>query len=448
MSMQAAIQKATDQLLNKNPDVEDGLVYVGNWHGTYPTTLVIDPSLTAVDVRVFLFICQYSQDLSLGATAFPSYEVICNRLRISKPTLSNSMVRLRLTRWLALVRSSIRDEAGRFKGQVITLSDTPMGLADVLEIDADYMQLVENTALNHKDKKTSYVAQGVLLGIEELIAKGIDPLARRNPMVERAESVAGLDQEGSSFFGVVDVAGRERLERQKQKTLLGKVELAKLSTEKDPKQPSKETLLGKNPGKNSLLGQETPGKESLLGGQVIDFIEEKNSLLGDSSTSTCISNSTSTGNFNFSNQPQNPTTSHQEAQPQALNLEWYSKILVLSEDEKIQLAQLLAKQDAENQQIILDALAYRYESIELRGSVPLKAGPLPYAKSLVAMLNKGQLKPVKPTGYQQPKTEQATSLSHKFYQPDPNLKPKNALNFEQTKARIARLRQEIGIRIG
>lgn len=446
MTMQASIDKAISNLLSKNMDsVEDGLVFLGNWHGTYPTTLVLDPSLTAVDVRVFLFICQYTQDLTVGATAFPSYDLICKRLGISKPTLSNSITRLRLARWIALIKANVRDEAGRFRGQVMALSDSPMSLADAIEIDPDYMQLVENAALNYQDKKTNLLAQGVLVGIEEQMEKGANPLARRSPMVERAEAIASLDKEDGCFYGIANLANRERLKKESEKTLLGETEETELSTEKELKHPDKESLLGKKPDKEFLLGAESPDKESLLGAQVIDSIEEKNSLLGGSSTSTnSISNST-VRNFNFSNKTPVETV---EALTDNPNLDWHSKILVINNADKAELSNLLKKQDADKQQILLDALAYRYESVQLRGAQPLRTGPIPYAKTLLYKLNRNELKPVKPTGMASNKQASSSSsqdISHRYYKEE--IKPNNALNIEQTKRRVAGIASQLGIRI-
>ncbi|WP_230847927.1 STY4528 family pathogenicity island replication protein, partial [Pseudomonas amygdali] len=75
----------------------------------------------------------------------------------SKETVAKALTVLRLTRWLSLgqrVRDSV---SGRVQGNVYILHDEPVGCAEAMEIDHNYMQLV-GQALEHANKAVRLVA--------------------------------------------------------------------------------------------------------------------------------------------------------------------------------------------------------------------------------------------------------------------------------------------------
>ncbi|WP_122341972.1 STY4528 family pathogenicity island replication protein [Pseudomonas caricapapayae] len=138
-----------------------GVVFSGNPHETVPRGLLLDDRLSPLERNVWqVFRLLINGD---GVTAFPSYEKLRPYLgslpgkSASKETVAKALTVLRLTRWLSLgqrVRDSV---SGRVQGNVYILHDEPVGCAEAMEIDHNYMQLV-GQALEHANKAVRLVA--------------------------------------------------------------------------------------------------------------------------------------------------------------------------------------------------------------------------------------------------------------------------------------------------
>ncbi|ATV19184.1 STY4528 family pathogenicity island replication protein [Pseudomonas syringae] len=139
----------------------DGIVFSGNPHETVPRGLLLDDRLSPLERNAWqVFRLLINGD---GVTAFPSYEKLRPYLgsspgkSASKETVAKALTVLRLTRWLSLgqrVRDSV---SGRVQGNVYILHDEPVGCAEAMEIDHNYMQLV-GQALGHANKAVRVVA--------------------------------------------------------------------------------------------------------------------------------------------------------------------------------------------------------------------------------------------------------------------------------------------------
>lgn len=134
------------------------LVFVGNWQDPCPRRLLFDPDLEAIDIVTWQHVRIHVE--AGKAVAFPSYRLLMGALRVSRPTVARALAVLRLTRWLALC-VSLRNDRGRFGGQVYALSDEPVPLADMLAIDDGYMRFVE-TAQAHRSAHVRQLASRVL----------------------------------------------------------------------------------------------------------------------------------------------------------------------------------------------------------------------------------------------------------------------------------------------
>ncbi|KAA8689151.1 STY4528 family pathogenicity island replication protein [Pseudomonas caricapapayae] len=139
----------------------DGIVFSGNPHETVPRGLLLDDRLSPLERNAWqVFRLLINGD---GVTAFPSYEKLRPYLgsapgkSASKETVAKALTVLRLTRWLSLgqrVRDSV---SGRVQGNIYILHDEPVGCAEAMEIDRNYMQLVGH-ALEHANKAVRVVA--------------------------------------------------------------------------------------------------------------------------------------------------------------------------------------------------------------------------------------------------------------------------------------------------
>ncbi|MBN4180757.1 STY4528 family pathogenicity island replication protein [Pseudomonas savastanoi] len=151
-----------------HPDTEslrdehyDGIVFSGNPHETVPRGLLLDDRLSPLERNAWqVFRLLINGD---GVTAFPSYEKLRPYLgsspgkSASKETVAKALTVLRLTRWLSLGQR-VRDSAnGRVQGNIYILHDEPVGCAEAMEIDRNYMQLVGH-ALEHANKAVRVVA--------------------------------------------------------------------------------------------------------------------------------------------------------------------------------------------------------------------------------------------------------------------------------------------------
>lgn len=400
-SLKQAIEQAANTLLDSKGTAQDCMVYIGNRHGSHPTSLIIDPSLTAVDVRLYQFLLQHmAGGFGMEASPAPPYALISKRLHITKPTIANSITRLRLTRWIVRLEQ-VRDARGRFRGQIFAFADEPLALIDTVRMDPDYMTLLENTARHHGDRRTCRVAKAVLAVIEEQKARGEDPMARPEPLETRRQSILGLDSEQPARFFNVDTGV---LYAKDEKTLPGELNHPGQISLPGQKQPSQDFLPGDLPSQNSLPGhfkpgQKTlpgsqPGKEILPGQQAIDSEGNEKTLLGALYSTVGNVSNVHTGD-SVSENPIAAESSEPEM-PDMRNLRWHKDLSCISsahQSEILKSLQTLPEQDA---QAILDALAYRYQSIRIRGAEPLRKGPLAYTRTLLKQLRAGTLKPVSP----------------------------------------------------
>lgn len=404
-SLKQAIEQAANTLLDSKGTAQDCMVYIGNRHGSHPTSLIIDPSLTAVDVRLYQFLLQHmAGGFGMEASPAPPYALISKRLHITKPTIANSITRLRLTRWIVRLEQ-VRDARGRFRGQIFAFADEPLALVDTVRMDPDYMTLLENTARHHGDRRTCRVAKAVLAVIEEQKARGEDPMARPEPLETRRQSILGLDSEQPARFFNVNTGV---LYAKDEKTLPGELNHPGQISLPGQKQPSQDFLPGDLPSQNSLpghfkLGQKTlpssqPGKEILPGQQVIDSEGNEKTLLGALYSTVGTVSNVHTGDSVSENPVPDESSESVIVGNRLQGLRWHKDLNCISsahQSEILKSLQTLPEQDA---QAILDALAYRYQSIRIRGAEPLRKGPLAYTRTLLKQLRAGTLKPVSPDG--------------------------------------------------
>ncbi|SUU37169.1 Uncharacterised protein [Actinobacillus seminis] len=143
-----------EQLITPNK-TEQGLLFFGNQHETVPTRLLYDPYLTPRAKFAWQLIKHKAREFQGGL--FPSYEVLGKLLSdkpylnvsLSRKTVSQTLLLLRLTRWLTLCET-VRNELGQVKGNVYLLHDEPIPILDAIQLNEDYLHLL-HSATKHKD---------------------------------------------------------------------------------------------------------------------------------------------------------------------------------------------------------------------------------------------------------------------------------------------------------
>lgn len=145
---------------------ENGLLFFGNQHETVPARLLFDPYLTAWAKLAWQLIKYKAREFKAGL--FPSYEVLGELLsdktyadgKLSRKLVSQTLLLLRLTRWLTLCET-VRNEQGQVMGNVYLLHDEPMPIVETIQLNDDYLKLLES-AVSHHDVAVRNVANHII----------------------------------------------------------------------------------------------------------------------------------------------------------------------------------------------------------------------------------------------------------------------------------------------
>ncbi|QZP17003.1 hypothetical protein K5O18_03280 [Avibacterium paragallinarum] len=143
-----------------------GITLFGNQHETVPTRLLYDPYLTPRAKFAWQLIKHKAREFQGGL--FPSYEVLGKLLSdkpylnasLSRKTVSQTLLLLRLTRWLTLCET-VRNELGQVKGNVYLLHDEPIPILDAIQLNEDYLHLLHSST-KHKDVVVRGVATHIV----------------------------------------------------------------------------------------------------------------------------------------------------------------------------------------------------------------------------------------------------------------------------------------------
>lgn len=180
-----------------------GMVFTDNWYDSHPRLLIFDPVLSPYDKLVWLAIrSRCTPDMSLAS--FPSYDEIQALLSISRGTVSSSISKLRMTRWITvLCRDQVRNDAGQITkdGNIYMVHGEPLGMSDTFELDANYMGYV-NECRKHRHAEVRKIAEVILSSLRHEMSLGQNVLEHKHPFERRAEAWLCIEGETeSSFFG-------------------------------------------------------------------------------------------------------------------------------------------------------------------------------------------------------------------------------------------------------
>lgn len=154
----------------KQPNTDEkpfqGLLFVGNKHETVPLRLLTDKYLSPRAKVAWQMIKLNAYQFQ--GTAFPSYDELALWLSdrafqgksVSRKIVSQTLLLLRLTRWLTLCET-VRNEKGQVLGNVYIMNDEPLSLADSLQLNQDYLKLLEKSA-KHNDPLVQEVANAII----------------------------------------------------------------------------------------------------------------------------------------------------------------------------------------------------------------------------------------------------------------------------------------------
>ncbi|MDU8924288.1 STY4528 family pathogenicity island replication protein [Pasteurellaceae bacterium LIM206] len=159
------LEKANQKTVAEN-NLFQGLLFVGNKHETVPLRLLTDKYLTPRAKTAWQLIKLNAYQFQ--GTAFPSYDELALWLSdrafqgkvLSRKIVSQTLLLLRLTRWLTLCET-VRSETGQILGNVYIMNDEPLSVGDCVQLSDDYLRLLEKSA-KHKDPLVKEIATAII----------------------------------------------------------------------------------------------------------------------------------------------------------------------------------------------------------------------------------------------------------------------------------------------
>ncbi len=146
---------------NLDHEPEYAVLFTGSWQSAMPNQLILNTELSGTEKITW-------QVLRLAITnpgqpgASPRSSELMRHIGCSKPTLTAAKAMLRVTRWATLC-SSIRNNQGRFLGDIYLLHDQPLSLAANLQLDPEYLRFLENIIMSEKKRKRLRTAAASIL---------------------------------------------------------------------------------------------------------------------------------------------------------------------------------------------------------------------------------------------------------------------------------------------
>ena len=205
------IHRAIERL-QQGKDTEreaDGLLFCGIWNDSIPRALIRDPILKPTEVRLWAVIRTLVD--SNGPAVMPDHATLAEYTNVgSRTTITAALLILRITRWISLC-ARVRDEHGKFAGNVYALHDEPVTLADAMHLDPGYVRFLHDMT-GHSSDRVRRIARGVLDTIEDAILENRDVTQDTGLLdrsVQRLAFLSGLlrkedkpDDSDSSLFSV------------------------------------------------------------------------------------------------------------------------------------------------------------------------------------------------------------------------------------------------------
>jgi len=192
-TMLAAVEKFRTQDRSAS-----AMIFTDNWYDSHPRMLIFDPILTPYDKLIWMTIRTFcAPDMSLAS--FPSYDDIQANLHVSRATVSSSIAKLRVTRWITLLcRDRMRNSSGQITkdGNIYLVHGEPLSLVDTIELDGKYMEYLQECK-SHRNSDTRKIAEMTLSAIHYDINAGKDITEQAHPFEARMAKWSSL---GSQVF--------------------------------------------------------------------------------------------------------------------------------------------------------------------------------------------------------------------------------------------------------
>ena len=150
---------------------DDRLLFLGNPQQSVPKRLLLARNLSPRDKFAWQLLRLHAHDT--GSGVFPSYSLLQDWLsdqpegeKASRSTVSNTLMMLRITRWLSLCQRVRDAQNGRITGNLYALHDTPLSHTDACRMDSEYLALLTSCSC-HRNHRLRTTATGLLLTLQQ-----------------------------------------------------------------------------------------------------------------------------------------------------------------------------------------------------------------------------------------------------------------------------------------
>jgi hypothetical protein len=175
--LKAQIEASKARILSSRESQQDGYLLFSSPQEAMPKLAFMDPVLDPVDKIVWANIWIHAKEQGNQLAGFPSHRVLMARCNIGhRKAISRSLTLLRLTRWITLCEKVTDPATGTVRGNLYALHEEPAPLSLTQQLDAHYMEFLDQCLLHHDDRIRDIAARVSVLLDQEILA-GIDPLA-------------------------------------------------------------------------------------------------------------------------------------------------------------------------------------------------------------------------------------------------------------------------------
>ena len=169
------IEKAKNELLSGDSEDSGALLFMGEMQDPIPRTLIIDSTLNANDVRVWMLLRISIANPSIPGK-LPSQKELSQLIQCSEMTIWSSMQILRINRWLSLCER-VKDQNQMNRGNIYAIHSEPMSIGDTLHLDESYLSFIEQS-MNSKTKRIKTNAMAANLSFYKQIHNNEDSFNR------------------------------------------------------------------------------------------------------------------------------------------------------------------------------------------------------------------------------------------------------------------------------
>ncbi|MFC1040817.1 STY4528 family pathogenicity island replication protein [Pasteurella multocida] len=274
-----------------------GLLFVGNRHETVPFRLLTDKYLTPRAKTAWQMIKLNAQQFQ-GAV-FPSYDELSHWLSdrafqnkaLSRKTISQTLLLLRLTRWLTLCET-VRNAHGQVLGNVYVMNDEPLSMMDCLQLNEDYLRLLEKS-VKHSDPLIRDVAAAIICEILEQkslfhFVSHLDVIRERYQQLKDGFKVPqAIMPLNANLAEAVEITQEKLLSSnmelsQENRELSQKIDKSLSSNmELSPEKDAKSLILGSVPKWNSVDSQYSTSTNNIKYSTGTDLSEDVSKQLGN-----------------------------------------------------------------------------------------------------------------------------------------------------------------------